>query len=60
MATIMPQSELLKKAIAWIGEGLAQGQDREKLMNEAAMRFNLSPKDMESLARFLKDEEPCG
>lgn len=60
MATIMPQSELLKKALAWIGERLAQGQDCRKLLDEAAMRFNLGPKDMEALARLLKDEEPCG
>ncbi len=59
MATIMPQGELLKKAIAWISEGQSQGKDRAKLMNEAAVRFNLSPKDMEALQRFFKDEEPC-
>ena len=60
MSTIMPQGELLKKAIAWISEGQAKGQDRARLMNEAAMRFNLSPKDMEALQRFFEEAEPCG
>lgn len=61
MSTIMPQSELERRAITWISEKL-----REKgapplvtILNEAGMRFNLGPKDMEFLERFFK-ENPSG
>lgn len=54
MATIMPQSELCRKAIALADELLAQGADRTKALEEAAMRFNLGPKDVEFLERFFE------
>ena len=59
MTTIMPQSEMTRKAIAWICE-----KQEEKpctvlgsLIEEAAVRFNLSPKDVEFLQRFYKDKK---
>ncbi|MGE4505840.1 MAG: hypothetical protein AB7D51_10870 [Desulfovibrionaceae bacterium] len=59
MSTIMPQSELARKALAWICE------EREKpgakplaqIVDQAAMRFNLGPKDVEFLARLLAEQE---
>ncbi|MBG0790000.1 MAG: hypothetical protein H0S80_05810 [Desulfovibrionaceae bacterium] len=59
MTTIMPQSELTRKAIAWICE--KQEEDRggalNALIEEAAVRFNLSPKDVEFLQRFYRDKK---
>lgn len=50
MNTIMPQSELVRKAAQYIAEQLQEGcADKEKLMEEAGMRFNLSPKEYEML-----------
>jgi hypothetical protein len=59
MTTIMPQNELTRKAIAWICEKQQDGQDGELniLIEEAAARFNLSPKDVEFLQRFYKDKQ---
>ncbi len=58
MASIIPQSELVKKAVAWIDEHV---QTNEKsllrIIDEAAARFNLSPKDVEFLTRFYQQQE---
>ena len=59
MTTIMPQSELTRKAIAWISE-MKQGDSSKSLvalMEEAAVRFNLGPKDEEFLHRFYKENQ---
>ncbi|NDV24689.1 hypothetical protein [Desulfovibrio sp. JC022] len=56
MTTVVPPCELTKKAIKWISE---QQTETEKplnsLLEEAAMRFNLSPKDMEFMERFYAE-----
>ena len=59
MATIMPQSELCRKAVTWIDEQLRDkpGANPAKLVEEAAMRFNLGPKDCEFLTRFFKENK---
>lgn len=59
MTTIMPQSELTRKAIAWISETLNEdpGKALHALIEEAAIRFNLGPKDEEFLQRFYKDKQ---
>ena len=55
----MPQSELTRKAVAWISE--MQTADEEKglqgLIEEAAVRFNLGPKDVEFLQRFYREKK---
>lgn len=58
MATIMPQSELTRKAVAWICEKREECDTRPlaALLEEAAMRFNLGPKDVEFLDRFFKEK----
>tara|TARA_Y100001954_G_scaffold127604_1_gene136783 strand:+ start:30974 stop:31144 length:171 start_codon:yes stop_codon:yes gene_type:complete len=55
----MPQSELTKKAIAWIAEMLDQKADQSinVLLEEAAVRFNLSPRDCEFLKRFYTESQ---
>lgn len=59
MTTIMPQSELTRKAVAWISEMLEKntGKSLVALIEEAAMQFNLSPKDEEFLQRFYKENK---
>lgn len=54
----MPQSELTRKAIAWISEMLDEGaKPLSALIEDAAMRFNLGPKDVEFLERFYKENK---
>lgn len=58
MTTIMPQSELVKKAVAYIQERRReQPQDMRKLIDQAGMRFNLSPKEAEMVRDFFKQSE---
>jgi hypothetical protein len=59
MTTIMPQSELTRKAVAWICEMQENSQEKSlsALLDEAAMRFNLGPKDVELLQRFFQDKQ---
>lgn len=55
MTTVMPQSELMRKAVAWIGEQKAAGTPLGKALEEAGMRFNLGPKEQEFLREFFKN-----
>ena len=59
MTTIVPQSELTRKAVTWICEKQEedQGKALSGLIEEAAVRFNLSPKDVEFLQRFYSDKK---
>lgn len=53
MTTIMPNSELVRKAIEYIAESGKDGVPVEKLIEEAGMRFNLSPRECQMLEDFL-------
>ena len=58
MATIMPQSELARKALVWISQERAEsGKPVSRLIEEACVRFNLGPKDAEYLQRSLADSD---
>lgn len=59
MTTIMPQSELTKKAVAWISEMRLANPEKGLvvLLEEAAMRFNLGPKDVQWLQRFYAEKQ---
>jgi hypothetical protein len=61
MSTVIPHSELLKRAIAWISEEKARCElvdlpCLKRLLDEAGMRYNLSPMDAEFLRRFVIEE----
>lgn len=57
MTTIVPQSELTRKAIAWICEEKEGGEKTlAVLIEEAAVRFNLGPKDVEFMTRFFREQ----
>lgn len=57
MTTIMPQNELVRKAVAWISAQTSDqvGATLARLIEEAGQRFNLSPLEMEGLQRFFRD-----
>ncbi len=58
MSTVQPQGEALKKAIQWISERRRKYPNVSvvKLADEAALQYDLSPKDSEFLLRFVKQE----
>lgn len=57
MSTVIPQGDALKKAVAWVSEKRTAQPDVnvKKLVNDACLQFDLSPKDSEFLLRFVKD-----
>jgi hypothetical protein len=58
MTTVMPQSELMRKAVAWVNEQLAEpGSSLKKIVNDAGMRFNLGPKEQDFLRDFFSKPE---
>lgn len=58
MSNVQPQGDALKKAIEWVSEQRRKSPDASvtKLANDAALRFDLSPKDSEFLLRFVKQD----
>ncbi len=59
----MTSDQALKKAIQWVSDQQkkkdASSDSPVSLANEAAFRFDLSPKDSEFLIRFVKTgQEP--
>lgn len=56
MATVMPEGEAIRKAVKWIS---ATHEDKpdvslNKLINDAVIKFDLSPLDSEFLHGFFK------
>lgn len=56
MTTIMPEGESIRKAVKWISGELQENPNKslQKLVNDAVMRFDLSPKDAEFLTSFYR------
>lgn len=59
MTTVVPASDLLKKALTWALEERLDHPDKGALAlaDEAGMRFNLSPKESDALLRLLAAEK---
>jgi hypothetical protein len=58
MTTVMPQGDALRQAVKWISEFRKEKEppsDR-KLIEDACLKFNLTPKDADYLGRFLRGE----
>ena len=55
---IQPQGEDLRKALKWISEERLENPNKKtpQLIEAACLRFNLSPKDAEFLARSLREK----
>lgn len=56
--SIQPEGENLRKAVKWISETLKYepGKSRAKLVEEACLKFDLTPIDTEYLSNFLKNK----
>lgn len=56
MATIQPKGENVRQAVKWISVEIKEDANRKLsfLIQEAATRFNLSPKDEEFLHCFYE------
>ncbi len=59
MTTVIPQSESLKRAVIWVSDYLKQDPDHEKfaVIQDAVLRFDLSPKDEQFLYNFYRPSE---
>jgi len=53
--SILPEGELLRRAVRWISEERQEKKDANlaKLIDEACVKFDLSPTDAEFLIRFF-------
>jgi hypothetical protein len=59
MTTVQPEGEDLRKAVKWISDERQYGapQTLFKLIEEASLKFDLSPMEAEYLFNFFRDEE---
>ena len=57
MTTIMPEGEAIRKAVKWISGELQEGPNKsiQILVNDAVLRFDLSPKEAEFLTEFYRN-----
>ncbi len=57
--SILPQGEELRKAVKWISDKkqYESETDLHKLIQQASLKFNLSPKEESYLERFIKASE---
>ena len=62
MTEVMPKGENIRKAIRWISNNLKENasQSLKKLINDAILRFDLSPGDSEFLINFYKENKKEG
>ncbi len=58
MPTVTPKGENLKKAVKFISDKRQENPDinLNKLVDDAGLQFDLSPKDCEFLLRFVRDD----
>jgi hypothetical protein len=56
MSSILPEGTSLRKAVQWISKMREEGKTPlPNLVDQACVRFNLSPKDAEFLSRFFME-----
>ena len=57
--TIQPEGEVLRKAVKWVSEERKYEPSRKvkEIVEEATLKFDLSPKDAEYLFRFVLQED---
>lgn len=61
MSSIMPEGTAIRKAVQWISKMREEGNTPlSSLIEQAAIRFNLSPKDSEFLNRFFTQAGAAG
>ena len=56
--SILPQGEELRKAVKWISDERQYGDPKKllKLIEEASLKFDLSPMDAEYLINFFRQD----
>jgi hypothetical protein len=56
--SVVPQGEAIRKAVKWISEIRQSdpGVDPDQLVEQACLKFNLSPLDAQYLSRWIKGE----
>ena len=59
MTTVQPEGEDLRKAVKWISEERKFNPEAQtsKLIEQACLKFDLSPMDAEYLLNFLKQDK---
>jgi len=59
MTTIQPAGEELRKAVKWISEARQDepGKKLSRLIEEACLKYNLSPVDEEFLQKTLMEKK---
>ena len=57
--SIQPEGEELRKAVKWVSDERKFNQEKEfkELIEEACLKFNLSPMDADFLLRTLLEQE---
>jgi len=57
--SIQPKGEALRKAVKWVSEERKYNKEKKlkALIEEACLKFNLSPMDADFLVRTLLKEE---
>jgi hypothetical protein len=62
MSSILPSGELVRKAAAFVAATRKETPLRslESILDEAGMRFNLTPLDGEALHRLFREQEKSG
>jgi len=57
--SVQPKSENFRKAFKWVAEErkFSPGKEVRALVEEASLKFNLSPKEAEFLIRTLLEEK---
>ena len=59
MTSVMPEGGAVRKAIQWVSKMREEGvkESLAILVEQASVRFNLSPKDGEFLNRFFTEQQ---
>jgi len=57
--SIQPEGELLRKAVQWLSEERKYHPEKRflDLINEACIKFDLSPKDTDTLIKYTKNHQ---
>ena len=57
--SVQPKSENFRKAFKWVAEErkFSPGKEIRALVEEASIKFNLSPKEADFLTRTLLEEQ---
>ncbi|MBW1616195.1 MAG: hypothetical protein JRJ49_06620 [Deltaproteobacteria bacterium] len=53
--SVQPEGEHIKKAIKWLSDQREENKNKseEAILEEASVRFNLSPNDTEYIKKFV-------